>query len=165
MVREGGATGVELKDDITVSNMSAAHQFCQPEQNAQELGTPASNVPDFHADSGTNGTKSSEYLLALAERELERRKVRISYLTKEFFSDAAWAMLLDLFVKEQRGREPSEAELCEASLIAPKIALRWLDAMEQAGLLSRSAAPTHPSVDYVYLTKTGRNAVTAILSS
>ena len=115
MVREGGATGVELKDDITVSNMSAAHQFCQPEQNAQELGTPASNVPDFHADSGTNGTKSSEYLLALAERELERRKVRISYLTKEFLSDAAWAMLLDLFVKEERGREPTHQSIMSIS--------------------------------------------------
>lgn len=88
----------------------------------------------------------------------------IKFSPQEFFGDAAWAMLLELFVAEQMNTTQSEREVCEKSSIPRTTALRWLSAMEQAGFLWRAEGPANVDVRLISLTEKGRVSVTSILA-
>lgn len=105
-----------------------------------------------------------EALVQLAELELRRRDYRSRHLPPEFIGDAPWAMLLDLFASEQRGRTRSETDLCESSSISPTTAMRWLNAIDEAGYIMREprlSVSTHRNVS---LTDKGRDSVSSVLS-
>lgn len=138
------------------------------DQFRNEAEKPQSAVENEHralAASKHRHDIEPKRLVELAELELRRREDRSRYLPQELIGDVPWAMLLDLFASEQRGRTRSETDLCGSSLISPTTAMRWLLAMEQGGFLRRETSLTETPHRCVFLTDAGRNSVSSILSS
>ncbi|MEE4211199.1 MAG: winged helix DNA-binding protein [Parvularcula sp.] len=106
-----------------------------------------------------------EWLIELAQLDIKRRADRSRYLPQEFTGDAPWAILLDLFVFHQRRILRTLADLCSGSSISPSTAMRWLVAMEQAGLVKREAKHADPRRHTVALTDEGLASVHSILCS
>lgn len=120
----------------------------------------ASNA--YNGDRETEGCKSPQ-LVDLAKRELKQRKLQFKHLPIDFFGDAAWAMLLDLFVSEHQGKRLSTTSVCHGSLYPETTALRWLDVLTHEGFVVRQACTTDKRVKFVSLTAKGRSAVSSIL--
>ncbi|MFO6446916.1 hypothetical protein ACLBKU_07175 [Erythrobacter sp. NE805] len=104
-------------------------------------------------------------LIESAEQELKRRRLRMRFLPAELFGEGAWAMLLDLFICEHRGKLVSTTSLCLASDVPPTTALRWLDVLECKGLIRRTGTVKDRRVKHVSLTQEGHVALRAILTS
>ena len=58
------------------------------------------------------------------------------------FEEAAWDILLDLFVSEREGREISVSSACIAANVPPTTALRWIGLLEDRGAILREPDPT-----------------------
>ncbi|ANK14203.1 hypothetical protein A9D12_08065 [Erythrobacter neustonensis] len=105
------------------------------------------------------------YLVALAEEELRRRKLRARFLPAQFFGEAAWSMLLDLYVSEFRKRPVATTSACIAAEVPASTALRWLDLLEQRSLVERYDSDQDRRVKFIRLSNEGRRALEAILRS
>lgn len=105
------------------------------------------------------------HLVGLAEEELRRRKLRARFLPAQFFGEAAWSMLLDLYVSEFRQRPVATTSACIAADVPASTALRWLDLLEQRSLIERYDSDQDRRVKFIRLTGDGRQALEAILSS
>lgn len=101
----------------------------------------------------------------LAAKELKRRKIQFRHLPVHFFGDAAWAMLLDLFVSQNEGKRLSSTSLCHGTFHPQTTALRWLDVLIDEGFVVRSQCLDDRRVKYVALTARGTQAVERVLRS
>ncbi|AXJ95302.1 MULTISPECIES: hypothetical protein [unclassified Sphingomonas] len=61
---------------------------------------------------------------------------------RDLFADPAWDMLLDLYVAEATGRRVSVSDACIAAAVPQATALRWLNMLDQRGLVIRTADQT-----------------------
>lgn len=101
-----------------------------------------------------------EYFAALAEAEYRLRQSRGDILPRELFSDPAWDILLDLFMRECRGQLTSVTSSCIASLVPPTTALRYLTLLENHELVYRVRSERDTRVWFIRLTNNGRTAMT-----
>lgn len=76
------------------------------------------------------------HLLASATEEYERRRRRDSVFGPSLFSDPAWDILLFLFICDLNRRAASKKETWLSSCSPPTTALRWIAALEAAGLVT-----------------------------
>lgn len=74
----------------------------------------------------------------------------------ELFGEPAWEMLLDLAVAEGDGNRLSVSALCIGSCSAPTTALRYIKAMEQAGIVRREEDAADARRTYVRLSAKGK---------
>jgi DNA-binding MarR family transcriptional regulator len=74
-----------------------------------------------------------------ADALLAARRIRGEALGSNLFGDPAWDMLLALFAAAERGESLSVSRLCAAAGVAQTTALRWIEQLEHARLVSRSA--------------------------
>lgn len=58
------------------------------------------------------------------------------------FEEAAWDILLDLFISEREGREVPVSSACIAAHVPHTTALRWLGVLEDRGALLREPDPS-----------------------
>ena len=65
------------------------------------------------------------------------RRRRAPHFPTELLSAPAWDIMLELLHARLRDRRLASPALCAASGVAPAIALRWLDALEERGLIVR----------------------------
>jgi len=79
--------------------------------------------------------------LEIAEGILEARRLREDLFGPEMFADPAWDMLLHLFVHAERGKPVPVSCLCVLSEVPQSTALRWIDTLGNAGLVSRRPDP------------------------
>ena len=91
------------------------------------------------------------------------RQKRASSLPEGFFGEAAWDILLDLFVHEGLQKQVSITSACAASGVPPTTALRWLGLLEQQGLVRRIPSKMDARVEYLELTRDGRLSLIASL--
>lgn len=84
-------------------------------------------------------TRSAERALAVARVEMEtRRRRRMVFGEDErLLGDPIWDGLLELFVAEADARLVSTTSLVLAMHLPSSTGLRWLDQMEERGLLTR----------------------------
>jgi hypothetical protein len=66
-----------------------------------------------------------------------RRKRSILHNWADLFGEPAWDILLDLFIAAHDGRHVSVTSACLASGAPPSTALRWLQLLEEKGLVVR----------------------------
>jgi DNA-binding MarR family transcriptional regulator len=59
----------------------------------------------------------------------------------DIFGEPAWDMLLDLFIANDRGQEVSISSLCHAAAAPATTALRWINVLEERGLIVRQRDP------------------------
>lgn len=107
-----------------------------------------------------------ETALAAAMRAKENRKARASFLgSEEIFGEPAWDLLLDLFVRQAA----NVTGKCEGGLssfgIPTGTFMRWLNILENIGLVASHADPNDRSTLHVSLTPTGYEGMVRYLES
>jgi DNA-binding MarR family transcriptional regulator len=90
--------------------------------------------------------------LEIAEGILQTRRLREDLFGAEMFADPAWDMLLHLFVNAERGRSVPVSCLCVASAVPQSTALRWIDTMTNAKLVTRRPDPQDARRQLIALT-------------
>lgn len=162
-MREGSFRTPDLDPRLAALNtQEIASKLLELAQRLEEQSDfpTADVVPAPHLAPG-----SIDKLVILAEEELRRRRLRIRHFPKCYFSEGAWAILLDLFVCQHRGRKVSTISACLASEVPETTALRWLEVLEKDGFIRREAAGSDRRVKYVTLTECGHEAVHAVIQS
>lgn len=115
----------------------------------------ASSEQSQGSDSGT----SEDGLLMAAKREIGRRKSMERLKIAERIGESGWAVLLDLFVMEARGKRVSAASACIASGSPSKAAQRCLSALVEQGLVARETDRLDGFRAYLRLTGAGKGLV------
>lgn len=81
-------------------------------------------------------------LTATTLREIIKlRRMREEFFDSELFADPAWDILLDLLAAQLDNQKVSVSSLCIAAAVPPTTALRWIGAMTDGGLLTRTHDP------------------------
>lgn len=88
---------------------------------------------------------------AFAGKVYSIRRLRNRFFPEDLFAEPAWDILLLLYGVEQSQERLSVSAVC-ASVDAPQTTvLRWIDKLEQAGLLVRQKHPTDGRVSWLGL--------------
>lgn len=129
------------------------------------FGKPGEHQPLEH-DSGKNDDKEfnnsqcnegdiSLSLVVTAISQLERSRQRSDLFDGRFTTDHGWAILLLIYLYQASGTPISINILIHESRLSAGTAQRYVDAMQQDGLLEPGA---------MILTKSGRSKLEALLS-
>ena len=68
------------------------------------------------------------------------------------FADPAWDIMLDLFAARIEGKDITVSSAGIAACVPPTTALRWIHALEVAGVIERYGDPTNRRRQLVRLT-------------
>ena len=110
---------------------------------------------------------ASEALSSVSQRNLARgilRRQRDALFPKGLFGEAAWDMLLDLFVAKTEGRKIAVSSACIASAVPSTTALRWLRTLMERKMVQRQADPTDGRRVWVELTPHTEELLRAVLT-
>lgn len=91
-------------------------------------------------------------LAAQTRQYLRARRLRDGLFPEGIFADPAWEMLLDLYACTMEGRKVCVSDACGAAGVPPTTALRWVDRLEDCGLVERRPDPVDSRRIYVELT-------------
>jgi DNA-binding MarR family transcriptional regulator len=83
---------------------------------------------------------------------LRARRLRDGLFPKRIFSDPAWDMLLDLYACKAEGTRVGVSNACLAANVPSTTALRYVDRLEECGLVERQPDPEDNRRIYVELT-------------
>jgi DNA-binding MarR family transcriptional regulator len=101
-------------------------------------------------------------LQARAAEELKLRRVRSRYFPPSIFGEAAWDLLLVLYVND--GVRFSTRQLIENAGLAHSTGLRWVDYLAQQGLVARESHPTDLRTMRVSLSERARTGLNSYFS-
>lgn len=90
---------------------------------------------------------------------IKLRRARDRFFAGDIFADPAWDILLELYASELGQRRISVSALCMAAAVPPTTALRWINALESAGVIGRSADPRDGRRFFVALSALGLEAM------
>lgn len=131
---------------------------------SKKLDRKGRGISIGRAASPSQTTRASS-LLALAERLLAHRLEREQHFPEDLFGEPAWEMLLDLFCQYERQTWISCKSLAVASRAPETTALRYIDKLEAAGLISRKKDLKDKRVTLVGLSEEGAARVTQFLEN
>ena len=101
------------------------------------------------------GAPERSDLVKEAKRIYEQRQMRGRYLPQNFFGEPAWDLLLILYV--EAGDRPLTATGAAQVTNTPETtALRWVEALECAGLVNSGTHPTDKRLRLLSLSLPGR---------
>jgi len=152
----------DLEKQVREAKMRAA---------VSELSTIAAQLTamvqptDGRACHPSSSTGVSPTLAVRATEWLRFQNARNRFLPSSILRDYAWNMLVDLFVHDHHGKKVSVSSACISSGGPPTTALRWLTALEKAGMITRSADLDDRRKVYVEITPRAREAIADWLSS
>lgn len=95
-------------------------------------------------------------LIARAREELHNRRRRAAGFGQSMFGEAAWDMLLVLYILDMSGQRQTVGSLLQFAGTPLSTAKRWLDYLEAHGLVRREAHPTDGRTAFVSLTSKAR---------
>jgi DNA-binding MarR family transcriptional regulator len=96
---------------------------------------------------------------SIARGLLKVRKARHSHLPNAAISEAGWGLLLALFSMDRDVGFCAERRLAEIADVSRTTTLRWIQRLEDAGLVTRTLSPTDKRTVRVRLTERGREAI------
>lgn len=137
-------------------------------KQAQALQAQAAELAEIitRADNDPGGTPQNPAgVSALAKGIISARNQRSKFLPSKLFSDPAWDMLLELYAAEIAQRRMTVGQACKAAKAPATTALRWLNTLEENGLVKRHADPLDARRFFVSLTATGSDAMAGFLQS
>ena len=102
-------------------------------------------------------------LLTRARQILSHRRRRLELFGKELFGEPAWEMLLLLYVGQTTQRY-TIGQLAQASGAPKSTGTRWIDHLEEQGLVEKDEHPTDQRTAFVKLSKKGQDALALYLS-
>ena len=95
-------------------------------------------------------------LLARAHDEFHNRRRRVSVFGQSMFGEAAWDMLLALYILDISGQRQTVGSLLHFSGTPMSTAKRWLDYLSAHDLVRREAHPTDRRTAFIGLTDRAR---------
>lgn len=104
-------------------------------------------------------------LVALARKLFSGRKARAKFFDSAMFGEAAWDMILALYLMEISGSTQTVGRLTEMVGAAQTSALRWLQYLEKEKIVLRTSHPTDRRSSLIELSDKGRKSLEDYLSS
>lgn len=89
----------------------------------------------------TSGADDAGVTALRVRRLLKVRRAREEFFEPGLFADPAWDILLESYAAYLLQQRNSISALCDAASVPPTTALRWLNKLEQEGLLLRRDDP------------------------
>ena len=103
-------------------------------------------------------------LLARAQDEFHSRRRRVSVFGQSMFGEAAWDMLLALYILDISGQRQTIGSLLHFSGTPMSTAKRWLDYLSAHDLVRREAHPTDRRTAFIGLTDRARKKLDVYFS-
>ena len=100
-----------------------------------------------------------------AQRLYAERKARSEFFPSAMFGEAAWDVLLDLYVAEKRNQLVCITSACVASNAPATTALRWIGMLEEQGLATRFADACDGRRNFLRISERGYALMTAYLAA
>ncbi|HEY0629306.1 MAG TPA: MarR family transcriptional regulator, partial [Sphingomicrobium sp.] len=104
-------------------------------------------------------------LLARARKIIRNRQLRSEYFHRAMFGEAAWDILLLLYVAEGARSSQTRATLSKSLATPPTTIQRWVDYLEKEHLVRRDPHPTDRRTAFVSLLDKGRNTLEHYLAA
>lgn len=95
---------------------------------------------------------------------LKRRRQRIEEFGVELFGEPAWEILLELYIREKSGASSTTAHVEVGLTVAASTAGRWLQHLEQEGLVALAPHPLHERTEFIELTSRAKEALERYLA-
>ncbi len=95
----------------------------------------------------------------MLELAMTMRRARDSVFPREYFSDAAWELLLDVYLADKERRKAAISDLGLAAGIPLTTTLRYIDRLESDGFVARVPDPHDKRRIFIALTEQGRAAM------
>ena len=122
-------------------------------------------IPTFAAaEPQTIRAGDRQQLLAKARLVASSRRAREQYFHRDLFGEPAWDMLLALYVTEEAEARFTVSKLAECIGVPLSTAVRWVNMLEERGLIGRFDHPTDRRIIFIQLLDKGRNALDAYLA-
>lgn len=110
--------------------------------------------------------KASEEAHVEGARAIIRtRQVMAKRFPMEAFRDHAWDVLLDLYLREVEHRETCVKQALLATRLSSTSAMRLIERLESAGLISRTPDTADHRRMIVQMTQLGRSTIDALLDN
>ena len=104
---------------------------------------------------------SEETLCAVIRSRAQRDK----FFPRFLFADPAWDMLIDLYASNVAKRRVSVSSLCMASNVPATTALRWINTLEDEGLIVRTDDVSDKGRHFLSLTEAGLSSMDGYFAS
>jgi DNA-binding MarR family transcriptional regulator len=140
-IRAIGQYLVSISDDATASDQSKG--------------------PDVYSYRSENVSDTDDLprLGQIALREYRMRRSRESMIPATLLGEPCWDILLDLMVAKAAGIRISIKAACIASRVPPTTALRWINLLEEAGLIWKSDDNSDKRRTWIGLSDAGLKAM------
>jgi DNA-binding MarR family transcriptional regulator len=99
-----------------------------------------------------------------AKKLVRQTEIRSQFFPPEICSDAAWSMLLDLYISQTDLRSVSVGSLCIAGNVPNSTGLRWISLLIDKGLIQRYPDPRDRRRILVRLTEKAASQMEACLT-
>jgi len=109
-------------------------------------------------------TLSDAEAAEVAKRIYQSRRRRLDAFPGELFGEAAWDILLDLYIQQHLQKPVSVTSASIASTQPPTTALRWLAVLEDIALVERYPDPKDARRSWVRLTAEANKSLKTYLS-
>ncbi|WP_395330018.1 MarR family transcriptional regulator [Novosphingobium sp. BL-8H] len=132
----------------------------------RQLGSllPGEEIPPPLQLARLNGIESKQTeeraAFDVAKQIYERRRRRNRFFDDALFGEAAWDMMVDLYIHEHQDRLISVTSATLASCVPPTTALRWITVLEEQGMVSRTEDPADARRRYLHLTEKSKSMLT-----
>ena len=90
---------------------------------------------------------------------IDARRKRASYVAPDLMGEPAWDILLDLLRAELSYERPTVSSTCSAAGVPESTGLRWLNALEQRGLVLRQGDRRHANGTFLVLSPGASDAL------
>ena len=107
---------------------------------------------------------TDEKLARTARMIYRTRQLRAAIFGPELFAEPAWDMLLDLFIQKANGRRVGTTSLCLGANVPQTTGLRYIDLLEEEGLVYRYTPPDDKRLSLVDYTPEGYKRMRHYLS-
>jgi hypothetical protein len=95
-------------------------------------------------------------LIARARADFQNRRLRVTMFGRSMFGEAAWDMLLALYILEMSDERQTVGKLLQLAGVPATTAKRWLEYLEAHEFVRREAHPTDRRTAFVSLTPKAR---------
>ena len=120
---------------------------------------------DLPGLAGKATSPEQRHILCESARQIRyARDRRAESFDQNIFGEPAWDILLALYTIDGDRRRLNTRELCELAGVALTTALRWLDSLEEQGMVERAPNPFDQRMVYIELADKGRAAMDSYLS-
>lgn len=106
-----------------------------------------------------SGDRNPQWLLSRARKAIRDRQLRTEYFNRAIFGEAAWDILLVLYVMDSAGSRQTQGTLSKRLTTPPTTVQRWVDYLEKENLVRRDPHPTDRRTAFVRLLDKGRKAL------